>query len=123
MDNANNNRSVGAYYEDMAARYLQDKGYIILDRNYRYKKSYEIDIVARDKETIVFIEVKYRTGETKGHPLESVNFSKQRRICRAADIYINHHRLSMEQSYRFDVIGITRDCIDHIENAFEYMGV
>lgn len=117
-----NNRKIGTEYEELAASYLEKKGYFILERNYRNGKNSEIDIISRDKETIVFVEVKYRKTSNSGYPLESVNLSKQKRISEAARRYIYSNNLSLEQSYRFDVIGILGENIEHIENAFCYIG-
>lgn len=117
-----NTRKVGGNYEAFAAGYLRDKGYEILEMNFKVGLGSEIDIISKDGNTIVFVEVKYRNSEYSGHPLDSVNPAKQKKICEAARRYIYKNRLSEYASYRFDVIGILKDEIWHIENAFHYIG-
>ena len=68
-----NNRQTGNAYEQMAAEYLQKKGMIILDRNFRRGRNGEIDIVGRDGKYLVFVEVKYRRDGQTGDPLEAVD--------------------------------------------------
>lgn len=90
--------------------------------NYKVGRNTEIDIIAKDNNTVVFVEVKYRSGEGCGHPLESVGVNKQKKICEAARRYIFSHHLSLDMPYRFDVIGILGDKLEHIENAFLFIG-
>jgi putative endonuclease len=116
-----NTRSVGAGEEELAANFLRDKGYFIIQKNYRVRQG-EIDIVARDGGTIVFVEVKYRKDTKAGHPLEAVNFQKQRQICKTALFYLNQNKINPETTpIRFDVIGILGTEITHIENAFSFV--
>jgi putative endonuclease len=115
-----NKREVGSNEEELAAKYLAGKGYFIIQKNYRVRQG-EIDIVARDGETIVFVEVKYRKNGSAGHPLEAVNVSKQRQICKTALFYLNQNKINPEVTpIRFDVVGILGTEITHIENAFYY---
>ncbi len=116
-----NKRRIGAEYEERAAGYLREKGYRILEQNYRVRQA-ELDLVAMDGKTLVFFEVKYRSGEASGHPLESVTYAKQCRISRAALFYMNQKGISAEETMlRFDVIGILGDRMTHIENAFDFV--
>ena len=106
--------------EDLAAGFLEDAGYRILTRNYVYNKK-EIDIVARDKNEIVFVEVKERATEQFGMPYEAVNKRKQQNIISVADNYIRRYNIDLEA--RFDIISITLNPflppkIVHIKNAF-----
>src|SRR6266446_6198986 len=71
---------LGARGEELAARYLRRHGFKILYRNFRGRQGGEIDLVCRDRDTLVFVEVKTRTSEDFGRPLEAVNRPKQRRI-------------------------------------------
>lgn len=112
-------RETGAVYEKMAGKYLESKGYTILQYNF-YCKMGEIDVVALKGNTIVFVEVKYRCDEKNGHPLEAVTKKKQRMICRSANYYLYHHNL-YDYDCRFDVIGIVGEEIHWIQNAFMYM--
>lgn len=114
-----NTRQIGNEKENIAAKYLQDKGYFIVKKNYRVRQG-EIDIVARDKSTLVFVEVKYRKNATSGHPLEAVNYKKQKQITKTAMFYMVENKITIDNTpIRFDVIGILGDKIEHIENAFE----
>ena len=116
-----NSRKIGNKYEDMALEYLQNKGYFIIEKNFQVRQG-EIDIIARDGSTIVFIEVKYRCSSGSGHPLEAVTLAKQRKICKTALFFMNKNKIStVNTSIRFDVIGILNDDIIHVENAFDYV--
>ncbi len=117
-----NMRKVGSDKEEIAAEYLENKGYFIIEKNYRVRQA-EIDIIARDGGTIVFVEVKYRANSGSGHPLEAVNYNKQRQICKGALFYMNQKKISLDNtSIRFDVIGILGEEITHVENAFDFVG-
>ena len=113
-----NKRAVGSEKERIAGEYLEREGMLPLEYNYRTRMS-EIDIVARDGDSLVFVEVKYRKDLSDGHPLEAVNAEKQRRIRMAAMYYLEDHDLSPDHTaLRFDVIGILGDEITYIKNAF-----
>ncbi|MDR1881400.1 MAG: YraN family protein [Prevotella sp.] len=111
---------LGKQGEDAAVRYLQRNGYEIIERNWVYEK-YEIDIIARNKEYIVFVEVKTRSSDQWGNPEEAVSDGKIRRIVEAADFYLNEYDIDMPA--RFDVIaaiiraGGTFET-EHIDDAF-----
>ena len=115
-----NNRKKGGTYEAVAAEYLISCGYNILEQNYR-KRSGEIDIIAQKDDVIIFCEVKYRSSNKQGDPLEAVGYRKQLQISKMAAHYMISHGLSSEASIRFDVIGIWGNGkLSHIKNAFEY---
>jgi len=114
-----NRRKVGSTYEELAVRYLEKKGFQILERNYRCRFG-EIDLIARDGRTLVFLEVKYRSSNTCGSPAEAVTRGKQKTICRVADWYCMVHRVSECQPCRFDVVSISGKKIEVIKNAFFY---
>ena len=116
-----NKRQTGKKYEVLAISFLEAKGYFIIEKNFQVRQA-EIDLIARDGDTIVFVEVKYRSSVISGHPLEAVTISKQRKICKAALFYMNKNKISPDNtSIRFDVIGILGDEITHIENAFDFV--
>ncbi|RXT15098.1 YraN family protein [Ammoniphilus sp. CFH 90114] len=114
----------GRYGEDTAVRFLQDRDYLILDRNVRLLR-YEVDVVAQKDNTIIFIEIKARTNEGFGKGVEYVTVAKQKKLIRTACLYLKQHSLE-HYLIRFDVISITLDStngtakkIEHYINAFE----
>ena len=112
-----NRRKTGTGYEELAAAWLEQRGYEILERNFRTKMG-EIDLIARHRGYLVFIEVKYRKDRKSGAPEEAVDWRKQRRIMEAAGVYLCRHGYSPDWSMRFDVVAIEGDQIRVIENAF-----
>lgn len=99
-----NNRQFGDMGEEIAAKFLQDNGYEILDRNVHYSRFCELDIVAKQKNTIVFVEVKTRKNNDFGTPFEAITRTKYDNIKKGALKYLEEHP---SKSYRVDVIGIT----------------
>lgn len=114
-----NKNKLGKEYEDFAVKYLESRGFRILERNFRCRNG-EVDIIARDGGTLVFAEVKYRSTERMGNPLETVNREKQRRICRSARYYMMIKHLPEDTPCRFDVIGILGSELRHVRDAFLY---
>jgi len=119
-------KTLGRRGEAAAARFLKKKGYLVVAQSNRMRLG-EIDLVAIDQRTIVFVEVKTRRSHDAGHPAEAVDEDKQRRLTRLALTYLKRHHL-LEYRARFDVIAVTwaddnRDpVIEHFENAFEAVG-
>ncbi|WP_119080771.1 YraN family protein [Chitinophaga alhagiae] len=111
---------LGKKGEQMAAAYLQRKQYELLHTNWTSGKK-EIDIIARQGNTIVFVEVKTRSTQFFGMPEEAVNARKQELLLRAADQYLLRHALRPEH-IRFDIISITLapgiEEVTHFEDAF-----
>jgi putative endonuclease len=107
--------------ESIAARHLKKCGYKILVQNYRNTIG-EIDIIARDGETIVFVEVKTRRSEQFGNPKWAVTFQKQRKISMVALGYLKEFRLGNRKA-RFDVVTVLENgkkpAVEIIKNAFE----
>jgi len=97
----------GAEGERAAEQFLRQQRYVILERNYRCPRG-EIDLVALDGRTVVFVEVKTRRGLSIAAPFEAVDRRKQRRIARAAQYFVARHRLE-ERVARFDVVGVWHD--------------
>ena len=115
-------QKIGSFGETAAAKYLEYKGYEIIERNYRLKCG-EIDIIAKDEETLVFAEVKTRKSDEYGAAAEFVDYKKQQRIRRTAVSYAKSDSVDM----RFDVVEVyyaTEDNkavlkrINHIKDAF-----
>jgi len=110
-----NNHIIGIQGEKTAENYVKSIGMSILAKNYRCIYG-EIDIIAKDNNCIVFIEVKYRKNTNYGYPLEAVNDIKQQKIKKTALYYIAQNNI--ECNIRFDAIGILCNNITHIKNAF-----
>lgn len=103
----------------MAAKYLEKRGLIILEKNFRSRQG-EIDLICRDQEYFVFVEVKYRRNLAKGTPEAAVGVSKQKKICKVADYYRLLHHLGENTNVRYDVIAIEGEEIHWIQNAFPH---
>lgn len=118
----NLNKAIGNYGESLAYSYLKKKGYCILKQNYRNRFG-EIDLICKEDNIIVFVEVKSRYSSLYGSPLESVTYSKQKQIINLCKFYITLNKLH-QYNCRFDVIEIilnTKDnsfLINHIEDAY-----
>lgn len=111
-----NKRITGSQYEALAARYLNEQGLEVLEQNYRSRQG-EIDLIARDGEYLVFIEVKYRKNDSLGFPEEAVAPRKQQRIARTAGYYLYRQGYG-DIPCRFDVIAILGNRIRWIKHAF-----
>src|SRR5688572_19752850 len=98
-------KPLGLRGEDAAARFLRRLGYVIVARGHKDKIG-EIDLIAVDGRTVVFVEVKTRTADLKGTPAEAVDHDKQKRLTRLAAAYLKRHDL-LECKARFDIISIT----------------
>jgi putative endonuclease len=118
--------SLGRRGEDAAARHLVALGYRILERGLRLRAG-ELDLVALDDRTIVFVEVKTRQSADHGSPADAVDVRKRKRLTRAALAYLKHRRL-LDRPARFDVVSIVWPGDDaepevrHLRNAFEAQG-
>ena len=111
-----NYRKFGNAGEDLACRYLQKQGYEILERNKHYSRFCEIDIIAKHKNTIIFVEVKTRKSNSFGSPLEAITPSKYANIRKGIQFYLSENKI---KTYRIDVIGITitpEIKIEHLKN-------
>ncbi len=111
---------VGNAGEDLAAKYLIEKGYQVLERNWRYGND-EIDIIAQKDEILAIVEVKTRRSDYYGAPYTAVNKAKQKFMIRAAEAYLNKYDLDVEVS--FDIVSIVlrkdKPHIEHIDEAFQ----
>jgi putative endonuclease len=114
--------ALGRAGEALAARHLEARGLRILERGFRTRDG-EIDLVAADGGTVVFVEVKARSGTACGRPAEAVHARKQRRLVRAARIWLHRHGAT-ESPCRFDVVEILslpggEASAHHITDAFQ----
>lgn len=111
------NRKLGNAGEDLACRYLQKEGYKILERNKHYSRFCEIDIIAKYKNTHIFVEVKTRKSDAFGTPFEAITKTKYENIKKGVLNYISENKV---KDYRIDVIGITLKPelkIEHLKNV------
>lgn len=111
---------LGRWGEDVAAEYLRQKGYVIVERDWKSGHR-DLDIIALDGDTVVFVEVKTRRNRLFTEPVEAVNYQKIRNLQQAANHYIHYRRIDRE--IRFDIISVvgtigSQPDIEHIEDAF-----
>lgn len=108
--------------EQMAAKYLTDKGYVILEHNYR-RGHLEIDLIALDGDELVIVEVKSRAYDTILHPEEAVDHKKRLNLIRLANEYVKTH--GRKENVRFDIVSIVSNAngteIKHLKNAYNVM--
>ena len=110
------NNIIGKKYEAIVANFLTKKGYKILERNHRNKIG-EIDLICKDGNYIVFVEVKYKSSAKFGRPIEMITEQKIRKVRLTANLYLKTKRL-LESNIRFDAVEVLDNEIRHIENAF-----
>ena len=110
---------LGKKGEQLAVDYLHKKGYVIIERNYRFDKA-EVDVIARLKDTLAIVEVKTRSTADFGNPQDFVKPKQIKNLVKAVDQYVNINELDVE--VRFDIIAIVKRGkgfgIEHLENAF-----
>ena len=122
-------KKVGNFGERIAEKYLRDKGYQILDKNFSFASGLqkgEIDIVAKKGETISFVEVKTLIDASNFSPEEKVNFQKQEKIKKIAQIWLDKNKRALDSKWQIDVLSIKIDPsfkkakVKHLENiAFD----
>jgi len=112
-------QEVGREGEELACNYLQQKGYEVLERNYRAGKTGEIDIIARRENLVVFAEVKTRNSEAFGGGIYSISQAKKKSLKRSAEYYLvkNSEIYTKDITFRFDLIlvhGGKAECVEDI---------
>jgi putative endonuclease len=118
---ARSTRDKGAGGEEIARKFLKKKGYKVLDVNYHIRMG-EIDIIALDRDTLVFVEVKSATNPRFGDPVGWIPLRKQQRIIRVSQAYMTSHHLYNSPA-RFDVVAIDHTGrVNHVEDAFRPSG-
>lgn len=115
-----NTRNVGGNYEDMACRYIEKQGHIIIARNFASKVG-EIDVVSVKEGTFHFIEVKYRKDNEYGTGSEAVSKVKLKKIYKVAEYFLVSNKLPSDLPCSIDVISIQGDEIEYIENCYGVM--
>ena len=114
-------RESGASAERKAEDFLSGQGLVIIERNYRCRSG-EIDLIMRDGETILFVEVRFRKNLSFGTPAETVTLGKQKKIIATARYFLQMHRNYLRSPCRFDVLAISwssQENIDWIKDAFQ----
>lgn len=115
-------QKLGHHTETLARKYLEARGLICIKRNFNCKLG-EIDLIMRDKETLAFIEVRYRGQSRHATPLESISYYKQRKLTRTAQVFLKRHYQNTPPPCRFDAIAITSGQKEHkiiwIKDAFQ----
>lgn len=114
-----NRRETGLAQEDRAARYLEQQGLQLIERNFNCRVG-EIDLIMKDGDTLVFVEVRYRTRTDFMDPVTSVNYRKQKKLLRSAATYLKYRGLTDRVPCRIDVLGIRRNA-DHAEGEFHWI--
>ena len=117
-----NKRRIGTDWEGRAADFLEKQGYTVLEKNFRCREG-EIDLIAKDGDYLVFVEVRYRKTAAKGHPFETVNMTKQKKICRVSQYYLMKNKISPDAPIRYDVVAVLGERIEIMKNAFEYRSI
>jgi len=116
-------KDLGDLGEKIAEKYLEEKGYKILDKNFRYSKLGELDIIASKKDNVIFFEVKTRikTGPSDYFPEDNITYDKQKKLVKLSQIYLSKHKL-FDKSWQIDILAIdiyrnNSFDIRHLENA------
>jgi putative endonuclease len=115
--------NLGKYGEELAERYLKEKGLELVAKNFRYERA-EVDLIFKDETNriLIFVEVKTRQSKTFGEPEESVTEHKQDQLIKSAEGFLMEHSGYDEYEKRFDVVAVyvkgNKEEINHIINAF-----
>lgn len=116
-------QELGHKGEDIALKFLEEKGYKLVARNYNCPRWGELDLVMRDGKYLVFVEVRTKRNTVHGTPIESIDYSKRRQIEKMATTFFTKEKIPPETFCRFDVVGIVlpnngEPVIEHIQDAF-----
>jgi len=110
------NYNKGRYGEEMARKYLEEKGYELIEANYKNKIG-EIDLIMSDNEWLVFVEVKYKSDDRRGMPEEMIGRQKLGQVRKIAESYV-HFKKTKYQKYRIDAVCILGKTIKHYQNLY-----
>ena len=120
MKKTMNKRTLGSKVEQLVKDYLNTHGFLILETNYRCRTG-EIDLIAKEGNYYVFIEVKYRTSDAFGTPQEAVTPAKQKRICKTTLRYLYSHNQGESTPVRFDVAAVSGQKLSYFRDAFPFI--
>lgn len=110
------NQNFGKFAEEKAAEYYIENGYAIREKNWRFRKVVEIDLIVQTGNVIVFVEVKARNGKSQD-PLEAITMKKMKQIAKGADIYLR--MMAADYEYRYDVFTLTGDMESYTSEVHE----
>lgn len=113
MSSKKTTKQIGDEWEKKSMTFLEEKGYVFVAQNYRSGRN-EIDLICKDNNTLVFVEVKYRKNSRFGNPEDFVDAAKLERVMDAAENYI--YETDWNGNIRFDVVAITGDAIAHFQD-------
>lgn len=108
---------IGSAAEDQALRLLLARGLVLMERNFRCRLG-EIDLIMRDGQAVVFVEVRFRSDRRHGSAAETVSLPKRRRFVAAARRYLQQHPAAARGACRFDVVAITGEQVEWLRGAF-----
>jgi len=108
-------QSLGKEGEVIAARFLTEKKYELIEKNYRYGHG-EIDLIVKKDNILIFVEVKFRSCSAFGYPEESVRSAKRKKVLDTAEAFIA--QINWKSDIRFDIVAITGKEVEHFEDAF-----
>ena len=109
------NRKIGQYGEDLACKFLTDNGYKVIERNVHFSKFCEIDIIAKYKNELVFVEVKTRKNDKSGSPFEAITYTKYKHLKQGIFMFLSNYK-EKYANFRIDVIGIVLEPETKIEH-------
>lgn len=110
---------IGQASESIASAYLQNQGLKLIEKNFHCAQG-EIDLIMEDKDYLVFVEVRFRKHRDYGNSIETISRSKQNRLTRTAQHYLQQHGLMYKTNCRFDVLGLNaQEKITWIKNVFD----
>ena len=113
----------GRIGESLAEEFLISKGFKIIEKNWRYSRQGELDIIASDKNTLVFVEVKARSSISFGYPIEAIDKNKMNKIKTLAGIYLSENKDLKFKKLRFDAVGIIlgeNPQISHYKDIYQF---
>lgn len=115
-----NSRNIGAYYETLARRYLERAGLTFIDANVILQHG-ELDLIMRERDILVFVEVRYRQNANFGDALTSITISKRQKLLRTAALWLLKRGQSLDSiNCRFDIVAITGCQLQWLPNAFSH---